>query len=148
MKTWKSSNDPESKKANPVAVRQSTQGRVNDLSGRIRITIDSVIFGSWWFVNVSPAGLQATYHRMHGVRPLLAALDLKFDKMYGHVSNSKKHQDILHFLRVQRHRYHRSQRLYIILDNFSPHKHERVRNWSRITWNWSTLRHTHRGSIG
>ncbi|WP_328702341.1 IS630 family transposase [Alicyclobacillus suci] len=86
--------------------------------------------GRGWFVKRKPSRLPATYHRTHGVRHLLAALDLKSDKLYGHVSNSKKHQDILRFLKVLRRRYHRSERLYIILDNFSPHKHERVRNWA------------------
>ncbi|WP_431603362.1 transposase [Alicyclobacillus mali (ex Roth et al. 2021)] len=60
----------------------------------------------------------------------MAALDLKSDILYGHVSDSKKHQDILRFLKVLRRRYHRSERLYIVLDNFWPHKHERVRNWA------------------
>ncbi|WP_083430342.1 transposase [Alicyclobacillus macrosporangiidus] len=60
----------------------------------------------------------------------MAALDLKSDKLYGHVSDSKRPQDILRFLKVLRRRYHCSERLYIVLDNFSPHDHERVRNWA------------------
>ena len=46
----------------------------------------------------NPDRLLATYRRTHGARHLLAALDLKEDKLYGHVSESKKHQDVLRFL--------------------------------------------------
>ncbi|MCL6446043.1 MAG: transposase [Alicyclobacillus sp.] len=45
-------------------------------------------------------------------------------------SKTEPVKDILRFLKVLRRRYHRSERLYIVLDNFSPHKHERVRNWA------------------
>jgi len=86
--------------------------------------------GKGWFGKGKPDRLPATYHRTHGIRHLLAALDLKSDKLYGHVSESKKHQDLLRFLKVLRRRYHRSERLYIVLDNFSPHKHQTVRDWA------------------
>ena len=103
-----------------------TQGRLDEF-GPLSI---QPFAGRGWFVKRKPNRLPATYHRTHGVRHLLAALDLQSDKLYGHVSNSKKHQDVLRFLKVLRRRYHRSERLYIVLDNFSPHKHERVRNWA------------------
>lgn len=86
--------------------------------------------GQGWFRKEHPDRLPATYHRYHGVRHLLAALDLKDDKLYGHTSGHKKHQDILRFLKVVRRRYHRSERLYIVLDNFSPHKHNKVTSWA------------------
>jgi DDE superfamily endonuclease len=82
--------------------------------------------GKGWFKKEHPDRLPATYHRSHGVRHLLAALDLKADKLYGHISDHKKHQDFLRFLKVLRRRYHRSERLYMVLDNFSPHKHRAV----------------------
>ncbi|MEK3759595.1 helix-turn-helix domain-containing protein [Paenibacillus sp. FSL P4-0338] len=55
--------------------------------------------------------LRATYNRPHGVKHLLAALDLKTDQLYGHASKTKKHQDILRFFHVLRRRFHRSERL-------------------------------------
>jgi transposase len=61
---------------------------------------------------------------------LIAALDLKADKMYAHHKKHKRHQDLLEFLNVLRRRYHRTERLYIILDNFSPHKHRKVKAWA------------------
>ncbi|MEF3312180.1 transposase, partial [Paenibacillus sp. GYB004] len=67
----------------------------------------------------------------HGVRHLLAALDLKTNKLYGHASKTKKHADILRFFKVLRRRFHGSERLYIVLDNFSPHHHKKVKAWAQ-----------------
>lgn len=61
---------------------------------------------------------------------MFAALDLKEDKLYAHNRESKRHQDLLYFLKVLRRRYHRSERLYIVLDNFSPHRHKKVKEWA------------------
>ncbi|WP_276207695.1 transposase [Paludifilum halophilum] len=44
---------------------------------------------------------------------------------------NKRHQDVLSFLQVLRRRYHRSERLYIVLDNFSPHHHRKVKAWAK-----------------
>lgn len=87
--------------------------------------------GKGWFKQKEPDRLPATYSRHHGVRHLFSALDLNSDHLYGHVSKTKKHQDLLRFLKVLRRRFHRSERLYIILDNFSPHKHQTVRDWAQ-----------------
>ncbi|WP_218094878.1 hypothetical protein [Paenibacillus solanacearum] len=73
--------------------------------------------GKGWFQQRRPNRLRATYTRPHGVRHLLAALDLKTNKLYGHASKTKKHADIFRFFNVLRGRFHRSERLYIILDN-------------------------------
>ncbi|WP_342437607.1 transposase [Paenibacillus sp. FSL L8-0436] len=86
--------------------------------------------GKGWFQQRRPVRLRATYNRPHGVKLLLAALDLKTDQLYGHASTTKKHQDILRFFHVLRRRFHRSERLYIILDNFSPHVHNKVKEWA------------------
>lgn len=65
------------------------------------------------------------------MKHLLAALDVKTNQLYGHSSKSKKHTDILRFFKVLRRRYPRSERLYIILDNFSPHHHKKVKDWAK-----------------
>ena len=88
--------------------------------------------GKGWFPQKKPDRLPATYTRKHGVRHLFAALDLKTDKLYAHIKKTKRHQDVLQFLKVlRRRRYHRSERLYIVLDNFSPHHHKKVKTWAR-----------------
>ncbi|MFD1457201.1 transposase, partial [Scopulibacillus daqui] len=86
--------------------------------------------GKGWYKQKKPDRLPATYTRKHGVRHLFAALDLKEDKLYAHNRESKRHQDLLYFLKVLRRRYHRSERLYIVLDNFSPHRHKKVKEWA------------------
>ncbi|WP_249043429.1 transposase [Paenibacillus faecis] len=86
--------------------------------------------GKGWFPQRRPTRLRATYNRPHGVKHLLAALDLKTDKLYGHVSKTKRHQDLLRFFQVLRRRFHHSERLYLILDNFSPHQHKKVKKWA------------------
>lgn len=88
--------------------------------------------GKGWFPKCRPTRLRATYNRPHGVKHLLAALDLKPDQLYGHATKSKKHQDILRLLQVLRRRFHRSERLYIILDNFFPHHHHKVKDWAKV----------------
>lgn len=86
--------------------------------------------GKGWYKEKHLHRLPATYTRQHGVRHLFAAFDLKRDKLYGHVSQTKKHQDLLCFLNILRRRFHRSERLYLVLDNFSPHKHQKVTAWA------------------
>ncbi len=74
--------------------------------------------------------LPADYTRKHGVRHLLVAYDLKSDKLYGHNRKQKTSRDFLWFLKVLRRRYHRSERLYIVLDNFSTHKTVKIRRFA------------------
>ncbi|TCP61749.1 IS630 family transposase [Heliophilum fasciatum] len=86
--------------------------------------------GKGWFPKGKPQRRRADYSRTHGVRHLLAAYDLKGDKLYGHNHLRKTSKEFLAFLKVLRRRFHRSERLYIILDNFSPHKTKLVREWA------------------
>ncbi|HWO95600.1 MAG TPA: hypothetical protein VNM45_04560 [Bacillus sp. (in: firmicutes)] len=71
-----------------------------------------------WRKEKKPKRLPADYTRKHGVRHLFAAYDLESDKLYGHNRKQKTSRDFLLFLQVLRRRYHRSERLYIVLDNF------------------------------
>ncbi|MDH6373796.1 hypothetical protein M2444_005639 [Paenibacillus sp. PastF-3] len=124
-------NDPEfeSKKTNRRAIRQS--------SGRWAcICVDELgplslqpYRGKGWFQQRKTSRLRTTYTRPHEVKHLLATLDLKTYKLYGHASKTKKHQDILRFFAVPHRRFPRTERLYIILDNFSPHHHHKVKTW-------------------
>ncbi len=72
-------------------------------------------------------------HTHHGVRHLFAALDLRTDKMYGHVKLNKNRTTFLAFCRYLRSLYPPEVRLAILLDNFSPHlstkKDQRVGEW-------------------
>ena len=64
---------------------------------------------------------RATYTRPHGVRHLLAALDLGRDRLYGHVTARKGRTQFLAFCRYLRSLYPPGVRLGIVCDNFSPH---------------------------
>lgn len=86
--------------------------------------------GKGWYKEKQADRLPATYSRKHGVRHLIAALDLKTNKLYGHNKKRKRHQDLLAFLKVLRERYSLDECLYIILDNFSPHRHQKIRAWA------------------
>ncbi len=69
---------------------------------------------------------RATYTRPHGVRHLMAGLDLSRDKLYGHVTKRKARTQFLAFCRYLRSLYPASVRIAIICDNFSPHQSTRV----------------------
>jgi transposase len=77
---------------------------------------------------------RATYTRPHGVRHLMAGLDLSRDKLYGHVTKRKGRTQFLAFCRYLRALYPADVRIAIICDNFSPHLStrvdSRVRDWA------------------
>ena len=77
---------------------------------------------------------RATYTRPHGVRHLLAALDLARDKLYGHITPRKGRTQFLTFGRYLRSLYPPGVRLAIVCDNFSPHlstgRDDRVGRWA------------------
>src|SRR4051794_16193857 len=64
---------------------------------------------------------RATYTGPHGVRHLLAALDLGRDKLYGHITARNGRTQFLAFCRYLRSLYPPEVRLGIVLDNYSPH---------------------------
>lgn len=76
-----------------------------------------------------PDRIPANYSRTHGVRHLLAILDLRSNKIYAHVKRRKRWREFLAFLKYVRSIF--TEKLYIILDNFSPHIKEEVTDWCR-----------------
>jgi transposase len=77
---------------------------------------------------------RATYKRTQGVRHLMAALDLRTDKMYGHIKTTKNRTKFMEFCRYLRSLYPPEVRIAIVLDNYSPHlstnKDQRVGDWA------------------
>ena len=45
---------------------------------------------------------RATYHRLHGIRHMFAAYDLRADRLYGHIKPRKRRGEFLAFLRYVR----------------------------------------------
>ncbi|WP_433415704.1 IS630 family transposase [Microtetraspora malaysiensis] len=130
--TWKSSTDPHF-----IAKMQ----RVLDLydhppaDGRV-ICVDEFgplnlmpRKGKRWRPAGSPARLRATYNRYNGVMHMIAALDLATGKLYYRIRKRKRWREYLSFLKTLRARWP-GEKLYVIADNYSPHKHPQVRTWA------------------
>jgi len=60
---------------------------------------------------------------------MLAALDLATGRIHYRIRSRKRHGEFLHLLKALRARWP-DQRLYLIMDNFSPHRHPDVRTWA------------------
>jgi transposase len=60
---------------------------------------------------------------------MIAALDLATGKMLYRIRERKRWQEFLSFLKLLRARWP-AQKLHVILDNFSPHKHPQVTGWA------------------
>jgi transposase len=84
--------------------------------------------GKAWRAAGHPKRLRATYKRTQGVRHMLAALDLATGKMVYRIRARKRWLEFLDLLKVLRQRWP-GQRLYVILDNYSPHKRVEVTAW-------------------
>ena len=87
--------------------------------------------GRSWGQRGHPCRVRATYRRTHGVRHYLSAYDLEDDRLFMRCYQRKRWQEMLKFLKYIRGRYPQHLRLYIILDNWSPHKKAEVVQWAR-----------------
>jgi transposase len=85
--------------------------------------------GKAWRPAGSPRRLRATYNRHHGVMHMLAALDLATGKILYRIRRRKRHREFLDLLKTLRVRWPH-QRLHLVMDNFSPHRHPNVRDWA------------------
>ncbi|WP_199850054.1 IS630 family transposase [Streptomyces hygroscopicus] len=130
--TWKTSTDPEfiTKMHRVLALYDTppTDGRVIcvDEFGPLNLMPRK---GKAWGPVRRPRRLRATYNRYGGVRQMLAALDLATGKLYYRIRPRKRWREFLDLLKTLRARWP-GQKLYVVLDNFSPHKHAKVRTWA------------------
>ncbi|GAA1300020.1 IS630 family transposase [Saccharothrix xinjiangensis] len=85
--------------------------------------------GKAWRPATSPRRLRATYNRRHRVMHTLAALDLTTGKIHYRIRRRKRHHEFLDLLKALRARWP-DQRLHLVMDNFSPHRHPDVREWA------------------
>jgi transposase len=154
IKTWKQSNDPdfEAKKNRVLELYEIADGKAKPKKGDPTVVICMDEFGplnllprpgkQWAARIVKGASLEeprrrrrrATYTRKKGVRHLMAAYDLKSDKIYGHIKMKKDRTTFLEFCRYLRTLYPPDVRIAIVMDNFSPHlstkKDARVGDWA------------------
>ncbi|MCW2898165.1 MAG: family transposase [Streptosporangiaceae bacterium] len=85
--------------------------------------------GKAWRPAGHPFRLRATYNRHHGVMHLIGALDLATGKIRYRIRARKRWREFLSFLKTLRDRWP-GDRLYLVLDNYGPHKHPAVRDWA------------------
>ncbi|WP_218125775.1 transposase [Sinosporangium album] len=85
--------------------------------------------GRAWRPTARPVRLRAVYNRPAGVRHMLAALDLGSGKLVYRIRERKRWREFLSFLKVLRARWP-DGKLYLVMDNFAPHKHAEVRSWA------------------
>ena len=131
-KTWKASADPgfvaKMAKVLDLYDHPPADGRVicADEFGPLNLQPRP---GRAWRLAGHPARLRASYRRTGGVRHMIAALDLATGKMFYRIGERKRWQEFLSFLKLIRERWP-GGRLYVIMDNFSPHKHPKVTGWA------------------
>jgi transposase len=84
--------------------------------------------GKAWRPRGKPRRQPATYHRHDGVMHMLAALDLATGRLFYRIRARKRSMEFLDLLKALRARWP-GEKLYVVCDNFSPHRHTRVRAW-------------------
>ena len=67
-------------------------------------------------------------YKRHGTTTLFAALDVATGEVTGQCTLRHRHQEFLQFLRLLDRTYP-EQELHLVLDNYSTHKHPKVRAW-------------------
>src|SRR3954454_4507187 len=130
-KTWKASKDPDfaAKMARvldlydhpPADARVICVNEFGPLNLQPR-------HGRGWFPAGRPARLRATFNRTGGVRHMFAALDLATGQMFYRFRDRKRWQEFLGFLKQLRARFPIGK-LYVVCDNYSPHKKAEVVDW-------------------
>ena len=132
-KTWKESPDPDfaAKKKRLCALYRAAPPNARvicfDEFGPIEVR---PYHGRAWRRVRHPARLRATYRRRHGTRQYLAAYDVADNRLMMRCYRRKRCREVLLFLKHIRSTYPRPTRLYLVLDNFSPHTRREVTDWA------------------
>ncbi|MGV9856293.1 transposase, partial [Streptomyces sp. NPDC003442] len=77
--------------------------------------------GKVWRPAGKPCRPRATYNRYGGAMHMLAVLDLTIGEIYYRIRKRKRWREFLSLLKTLRERWP-GEKLYVVLDNFSPHK--------------------------
>lgn len=135
VRTWKRSNDPdfEAKRDRIVelyALAEAGEAVVICLDEFGPLNLQPQPGGQGWAPRAKPKRIRATFNRPHGIRHLMSAYDVGADRLYGHIKKRKGRVEFLAFCRYIRSLYPPEVRLHFVLDNFSAHKGEKVRQWA------------------
>jgi len=88
-------------------------------------------YGCHWAKRKHPQRLPATYTRPNGVRHLLSFYDVGKDSLWGYFFKRKRWKETLRALERLRKKYPDQSPIYLILDNFSPHKNQVIKRWAK-----------------
>ena len=72
-------------------------------------------------------------YKRHGTTSLFAAMDVASGEVIGETYRRHRHQELLRFLRKVVKEVPKGREIHIILDNYSTHKHGKVREWAEGT---------------
>jgi transposase len=133
-RSWKASPDPdyEAKAARVLALYQQPPA-----DGGVVVSFDEMgpislrpHQGSGWAQKRRPQRVRATYHRRHGTRYIIAALDVHGDRLRARLQDGRNGASTLVFMRMIRRAYPSRRRIYWIQDNLSCHWTKDIRNWA------------------
>jgi len=135
VRTWKRSNDPdfEAKRDRIVELyelAEAGEAVVICLDEFGPLNLQPQPGGRCWAPRAKPRRIRATYKRPHGVRHLISAYDVGADRLYGHIKKRKARAQFMEFCRYIRTLYPPEIRLHFVLDNFSPHTGQQIRDWA------------------
>ncbi len=135
VRTWKRSNDPDFETKRDRILELYTRAEAGEavvicLDEFGPLNLQPQPGGRAWAPRAKPRRIRATYTRPHGVRHLMSAYDVGADRLYGHIKKRKGRTQFLEFCRYIRSLYPSHIRLHVVLDNFSPHKGDAVRQWA------------------
>lgn len=75
------------------------------------------------------AGTMTHDYKRHGTSTLFAALNVTSGEVIGECRQQHRHQEFLSFLKAVETQTPKELDLHLIVDNYSTHKHEKVRKW-------------------
>ena len=68
-------------------------------------------------------------YKRHGTSTLFAALNVFSGEVIGECKQRHRHQEFLSFLKTVNEQTPKGKELHVIVDNYSTHKHQKVKNW-------------------
>ena len=131
-KTWKESTDPDrdAKLARIEYVTDRFPDRVFAFDEFGPLTIRPHL-GAGWARKGHPDRLPANYHKLHGVRQFHGCYSVGDDTLWGVVRRRKSAANTLAALKSIRAARPDGAPIYIILDNLSAHRGDKIRSWAR-----------------
>ena len=129
-KTWKESNDP---------LRDEKLDRIEEVLDKFPDRVFAFdefgplglhpIGGRCWAQQGRPQRLRANFHKNGGVRQFHGCYSVGDDQLFGTVRQKKGADNTLAALKQIRARCPDGEMIYVILDNLSAHKGEKIRAW-------------------